>query len=395
MILIRRLVNNVLLIFTLLCKLLTFVRLNWLFKFARLLVFSALLLPAFIRIGWFYATDRRIRRGVRYGSKARNFLDIYVPSDDCSSSSRSSSRGAALGRKEEGEEDVEEGGEKSKANAPLKPVVIFVTGGVWIIGYRVWGALLAKSLLEFGVITICIDYRNFPQGVMGDMVEDVSAGIGYAVRKAKSLGGDPRKINLVGQSAGAHLAALALLKQASLKDDVQQKWHAKDIIGFVGISGIYHPESDELINHFDKQGLHRKIFFSIMEAGFSGRHIEALGRNSPSEILKMIGVECAHVLPRFLLIHGEKDISAPTRESQNFAPTLSKAGISVMEKYYKSKGHVEPFILDPILGRSEDILLEDLLTFIFRREGLSKTFKRQPLMRPRFIVELAKWVVPF
>ena len=108
MILIRRLVNNVLLIFTLLCKLLTFVRLNWLFKFARLLVFSALLLPAFIRIGWFYATDRRIRRGVRYGSKARNFLDIYVPSDDCSYSSRSSSRGAALGRKEEGEEGQEE-----------------------------------------------------------------------------------------------------------------------------------------------------------------------------------------------------------------------------------------------------------------------------------------------
>ena len=66
-----------------------------------------------------------------------------------------------------------------------------------------------------------------------------------------------------------------------------------------------------------------------------------------------------------------------------------------MEKYYNAKGHVEPFILDPILGRSEDILLEDLLTFIFRREGLSKTYKRQPLMRPRFIIELAKRVVPF
>ena len=370
--------NNVLLIFRLLFKLLTFLRLNWIAKFLRLLLFSALLLPAFIRIGWFYVTDGRIRRGIKYGKNARNFLDVYVPSD-------------------EEDEDVEEGGGGGETNKPkqLKPVVIFVTGGVWIIGYRVWGALLAKSLLEFGVITICIDYRNFPQGVCGDMVEDVSNGIGYAVNAAKSLGGDPRKINLIGQSAGAHLAALSLLKQASLRDDLKETWHAKDIIGFVGISGIYHPESEELIAHFDRQGLHRKIFFSIMEAGFSGRHIEALGRNSPSEMVKSIGVECAHVLPRFLLIHGEKDVSAPTRESRNFAPTLSNAGISVMEKYYKSKGHVEPFILDPILGKSEDILLEDLLTFIFRREGLSKTFKRQPLMRPRFIVELAKRVVPF
>ena len=375
---IGRVMNNVLLIFRLLFKLLTFLRLNWIAKFLRLLLFSALLLPAFIRIGWFYVTDGRIKRGIRYGKNARNFLDVYVPRD-------------------EEEEDVEEGGGGGETNKPkqLKPVVIFVTGGVWIIGYRVWGALLAKSLLEFGVITICIDYRNFPQGVCGDMVEDVSNGIGYAVNAAKSLGGDPRKINLIGQSAGAHLAALSLLKQASLRDDLKETWHAKDIIGFVGISGIYHPESEELIAHFDRQGLHRKIFFSIMEAGFSGRHIEALGRNSPSEMVKLIGVECAHVLPRFLLIHGEKDVSAPTRESRNFAPTLSNAGISVMEKYYKSKGHVEPFILDPILGRSEDVLLEDLLTFIFRREGLSKTFKRQPLMRPRFIVELAKRVVPF
>ena len=325
-----------------------------------------------LRHGW---KDTK-RHSVR--EKREEFLDVYVPRD-------------------EEDEDVEEGGGggETKPTKQLKPVVIFVTGGVWIIGYRVWGALLAKSLLEFGVITICIDYRNFPQGVCGDMVEDVSNVIGYAVNAAKSLGGDPRKINLIGQSAGAHLAALSLLKQASLRDDLKETWHAKDIIGFVGISGIYHPESEELIAHFDRQGLHRKIFFSIMEAGFSGRHIEALGRNSPSEMVKLIGVECAHVLPRFLLIHGEKDVSAPTRESRNFEPTLSNAGISVMEKYYKSKGHVEPFILDPILGRSEDVLLEDLLTFIFRREGLSKTFKRQPLMRPRFIVELAKRVVPF
>ena len=380
MLMLRKFCQNVLLIFGLLLRLLRFLRVTWIVKFLRLLLFSALLLPAFVRIGWFYATDGRIERGVRYGKNARNFLDVYVPSEE---------------RRKDGKEEEDKDIEGENKKQPLKPVVIFVTGGVWIIGYRVWGALLAKSLLEFGVITICIDYRNFPQGVCGDMVEDVSNGIGFAVNKAKSLGGDPRKINLIGQSAGAHLASLALFKQASMKDNLKEKWHAKDIIGFVGISGVYHPESEELIAHFDKQGLHRKIFFSIMEAGFSGRHIEALGRNSPSELVKVIGVECAHVLPRFLLIHGEKDVSAPPFESRNFAPTLANAGISVMEKYYNAKGHVEPFILDPILGRSEDILLEDLLTFIFRREGLSKTYKRQPLMRPRFIIELAKRVVPF
>ena len=63
---IGRLMNNVLLIFRLLFKLLTFLRLNWIAKFLRLLLFSALLLPAFIRIGWFYVTDGRIKRGIKW-----------------------------------------------------------------------------------------------------------------------------------------------------------------------------------------------------------------------------------------------------------------------------------------------------------------------------------------
>ena len=78
---IGRVMHNVLLIFRLLFKLLTFLRLNWIAKFLRLLLFSALLLPAFIRIWWFYVTDGRIKRGIKYGKNARNFLDVYVPSD--------------------------------------------------------------------------------------------------------------------------------------------------------------------------------------------------------------------------------------------------------------------------------------------------------------------------
>ena len=128
----RKFIQNVLLIFGLLLRLLRFLRVTWIVKFLRLLLFSALLLPAFVRIGWFYATDGRIERGVRYGKNARNFLDVYVPSEE---------------RRKDGKEEEDKDIEGENKKQPLKPVVIFVTGGVWIIGYRVWGALLAKSLL--------------------------------------------------------------------------------------------------------------------------------------------------------------------------------------------------------------------------------------------------------
>ena len=42
-------------------------RIGWLFKFAGLLGFAAILSPAFFRVAWSYYTDGRITRDVRYG----------------------------------------------------------------------------------------------------------------------------------------------------------------------------------------------------------------------------------------------------------------------------------------------------------------------------------------
>jgi prenylcysteine alpha-carboxyl methylesterase len=47
-------------------------------------------------------------------------------------------------------------------NGPV-PVLVFITGGAYIIGYKAWGALLARRLSEMGVLVVCLDYRNFPQ----------------------------------------------------------------------------------------------------------------------------------------------------------------------------------------------------------------------------------------
>jgi hypothetical protein len=47
---------------------------------------------------------------------------------------------------------------------PPVPVVVFVTGGAWTIGYKAWGATLAWRLCGAGVMVCALDYRNFPQG---------------------------------------------------------------------------------------------------------------------------------------------------------------------------------------------------------------------------------------
>ena len=95
-------------------------RIGWLFKFAGLLGFAAVLSPAFFRVAWSYYTDGRITRDVRYGPNPRNRLDLFLP-HGCAFFGETvvDAEGAAL---------------SEKASAASRPVIVFVTGGMWIIG---------------------------------------------------------------------------------------------------------------------------------------------------------------------------------------------------------------------------------------------------------------------
>ena len=356
-------------------------RIGWLFKFAGLLGFAAVLSPAFFRVAWSYYTDGRITRDVRYGPNPRNRLDLFLP------------RGCAFFG--ETVVDAEGAALSEKASAASRPVIVFVTGGMWIIGYKAWGALLAMTLMRRGFIVASLDYRNFPQGTVGDMAADVGAGIGWVRRRAASLGGDPKKVFVVGQSAGAHLAALALLRQtewqrseyssgygaassssvgASGFETAAGAWSSKHLAGFVGVSGVDSPDDPSLVEHFDREGLYREVFYASMEAGFSGsRAFEALPRSSPCAIVREFeskepGV-VAETMPPTLLCHGQADTSAPPSESAKFAEALRRCGARrVLEKYYPGKTHTDPFVTDPILG-GRDTLTEDIARFVRGGDG--------------------------
>ena len=109
---------------------------------------------------------------MRYGPNPRNRLDLFLP------------RGCAFFG--ETVVDAEGAALSEKASAASRPVIVFVTGGMWIIGYKAWGALLAMTLMRRGFIVASLDYRNFPQGTVGDMAADVGAGIGWVRRRAAS-----------------------------------------------------------------------------------------------------------------------------------------------------------------------------------------------------------------
>ncbi|CAI5939965.1 unnamed protein product [Closterium sp. NIES-64] len=158
--------------------------LNWMSKFFLLMTYSLLLMPGFLQVMWYYFFSPNVRRSIPYGRLPRNSLDIFVPA--------------------------------SPSPRP-RPVVIFITGGAWIIGYKAWGTLLAQALEERGVIVASIDYRNFPQATVSGMLDDVTRGIGWVLQNIHRYGGDPSRVHLAGQSAGAHLSSVAIIRQALMR----------------------------------------------------------------------------------------------------------------------------------------------------------------------------------
>ena len=98
--------------------------------------------------------------------------------------------------------------------APGKyPVVISVHGGGWQGGskgaYRYWGPWLAQR----GYVVFSVDYRLVKPGakMYPQSVQDLRAAVQFVRSRAAEFKADPVRIALMGDSAGAHLAALVAL----------------------------------------------------------------------------------------------------------------------------------------------------------------------------------------
>ncbi|XP_027151103.1 probable isoprenylcysteine alpha-carbonyl methylesterase ICMEL1 isoform X1 [Coffea eugenioides] len=343
------------------CKLLRYlgVGYRWVTRFLSLGCYAFLLIPGFIQVGYYYFCSSQVQRGIVYGDQPRNRLDLYLPKN---------------------------------GDGP-KPVVAFITGGAWIIGYKAWGSLLGQQLSERDIIVACIDYRNFPQGTMGDMIQDASRGISFICNNIAEYGGDPDRIYLMGQSAGAHIAACALVEQAIKEagEGESTSWSVSQINAYFGLSGGYNLLN--LVDHFHSRGLYRRIFESIMEGE------EGLRRYSPE--IKVQDPDIRNVvalLPPIILFHGTGDYSIPSDSSKSFAETLRKVGVKAESVLYEGKTHTDLFLQDPMRGGRDD-MFEDLVAIIHDgdSEALAKDANAPPKKRlvPECMLKLAHSVSPF
>jgi len=194
---------------------------KWIGMFCRLMMFVWCLTPGFARIAIWYCFTKRIRRNIRYGPNGRNLVDIYFPPNYVIPSPTASSSSASASASSSSSSEQEDSSQPKQRD--LLPVVVFISGGAWIIGYKAWSASMGKLLSEQNVIYVTPDYRNFPQGSMRDMLEDVDCAMTWVFEHIEEYGGDPKRIYLVGQSAGAHLGAMTVLNKVRRQYDRQME----------------------------------------------------------------------------------------------------------------------------------------------------------------------------
>jgi CubicO group peptidase (beta-lactamase class C family)/poly(3-hydroxybutyrate) depolymerase len=140
-----------------------------------LLVAVALLSPA---------RAQEVKRNIPYADKPdeRQVLDVYSPPD-----------------------------------AKNLPVIFWIHGGGWQAGDKSDVQLKPKAFTDKGFVFVSTNYRLLPGVDMATIVRDVASSVRWVHDHVAEYGGDPKRLWVMGHSAGAQLAALICTDDRYLK----------------------------------------------------------------------------------------------------------------------------------------------------------------------------------
>ncbi|MBC7997680.1 MAG: alpha/beta hydrolase [Leptolyngbya sp.] len=109
----------------------------------------------------------------------------------------------------------------SNRDARNWPVVVMIHGGAWRSGDKSQpqnGRDKARFLLANGFVFVSVNYRLAPEFGHPSQIKDIAAALAWVSKNISKYGGNPAKVIVMGHSAGAHLACLAVTNQKFLKD---------------------------------------------------------------------------------------------------------------------------------------------------------------------------------
>lgn len=198
--------------------------------------------------------------------------------------------------------------------AQALPVVVFFHGGSWKTGTRGQYAWVGRALARQGVVAVVPDYRKSPQVGLDGFMGDAARATAWAQRHAAALGGDPRRVLVMGHSAGGHIAAL-LATDAHWLRDAGLPPHT--LCGAVGLAGPYD-------------------FLPLTDPD-----LRAVFGDDPAQQRRSQPVAFVDGgAPPMLLLQGDADRVVQPRNAVALETALVAAGVPVQRRSYAGVGHL-------------------------------------------------------
>lgn len=238
-------------------------------------------------------------RDIVYGADPRQKLDVYAP------------EGAAGA-----------------------PVAIFWYGGSWSSGSKAQYRFVAEALVRRGFVVVLPDYRLTPAVRFPDFVDDAAAAAVWTFDNVGRFGGQGGRVLLIGHSAGAYNATMAVLGR---------KVPPSRVAGVVAISGPadFNP----------KRGRALLAAFGHVADDATTQPL-ALAKAGPTVDL-----------PAFLMLHGETDAVVAPRQSAALAAAIRDGGGRARSVLYPETGHAD-IMLGLTTGFAGNLrLLDEIVAF--------------------------------
>ncbi len=195
-------------------------------------------------------------------------------------------------------------------------VVVFFYGGDWQEGTKEDYRFVAQAICSQGFVAVMPDYRLYPDVTFPAFVNDGAQAVRWTHDHAAEFGGDPRKIFLMGHSAGAYIAAMLTLNG--------------EYLAAVGLDRSNVRAAATLSGPYDDVPISRD------------RPVFGLG---PTDSVAGDNAQPIHFVdgkaPPMLLVHGMRDTLIDPSTATRLAAAIQKAGGKVTVKTYPNRAHAD------------------------------------------------------
>jgi arylformamidase len=240
--------------------------------------------------------------------------------------------------------------QSSSNNMPqaARPVIVMIHGGAWRSGDKgneSQGYRKASFFVSQGYVYVSINYRLSPAVQHPAHVEDVAKAVAWVSDHIANYGGDPKRIFLMGHSAGAHLAALVTTDESYLRKLGKSPTKLSGVI-LLDTAGY------DIARNIEE--LSKGPFIRSLYENAFGRDRQTWIDASPIRYVKS-----EKSLPPFLVFYTERESSETI--SKEFVQALQKAGVPSAAILAQGKNHQT---LNQDIGRPGDSPSELILEFL-------------------------------